>query len=55
MAPPKKPPADVRSHSVLIRLTRGERAQLERTAKKAGLSVSEFVRRAVLDAPVRAS
>jgi len=51
MAPPKKPPAEVRSHSVLIRLTKRERAQLERAAKKAGLSVSEFVRRSALGAP----
>lgn len=48
MAPPKKPAAEVRSHSILIRLTKGERAQLERAAKKARVSVSEFVRRAAL-------
>jgi uncharacterized protein (DUF1778 family) len=34
---------------VLIRLTKSEREQLERAARKAGETVSEFVRRAVLE------
>lgn len=40
-----------RGHRIAVRLTRAERTRLAKCAKKAGLSLSEFVRRAALGFP----
>lgn len=37
-----------RDHRIAVRLTRAERTRLAKCAKEAGLSLSEFVRRAAL-------
>ena len=45
MARPKKDPAERRDELLPVRLTAGERAELERTAGAHGLTVAEFMRR----------
>ncbi|NKE48771.1 plasmid mobilization relaxosome protein MobC [Roseomonas frigidaquae] len=48
MSRPKKAPVDRRDDLLAVRLTSGERAELERSAGALGLTVAEFMRRRAL-------
>jgi hypothetical protein len=50
MGRPPKPPKDVKSHAVRVRLTKAERAKIDRAAKRAGEDVSAWARAALLAA-----
>jgi uncharacterized protein (DUF1778 family) len=48
MARPPKPPDQVRSEVLQLRLTAGERATLEAGAERAKVTITEFIRSAAL-------
>jgi predicted HicB family RNase H-like nuclease len=47
MGRPKKPKSERQSHLIALRLTPAEHRKLERLADKSGLSISDYVRRAL--------
>jgi predicted HicB family RNase H-like nuclease len=47
MGRPKMQARERRSHLIMLRLTPAEHGKLERLARKSGLSVSDYVRRAL--------
>jgi hypothetical protein len=47
MGRPKKPKSERQSHLVALRLTPAEHKKLEQLSNKSGLSVSDYVRRAL--------
>ena len=50
---PRKDPADRRSKTHGLRLSPNEKAELEGRAERAGLSLSEYIRRRALGKPVK--
>lgn len=50
MGRPPKPPKDRKTESVCVRMTRAERARLERAAKASGEELSAWARAALLAA-----
>lgn len=50
---PRKDPADRRSKTHGLRLSPNEKAELEERAERAGLSLSEYIRRRALGKPVK--
>jgi hypothetical protein len=49
MGRPPKPKSEHKSRMVRLRMTRAEYSKLEKKAKRAGLSVSEFLRQQARD------
>jgi predicted HicB family RNase H-like nuclease len=52
---PRKDPADRRSHTHGLRLSPTEKAELEERAERAGLSMSEYIRRRALGKRVKSA